>query len=479
MGRPGELSAGARASAPKERPRASIARELERIVGAEHLLSGRDAAAYETDATASRGLRGVPDAVVLPSDADQVAEVLGFCCEHGIALVPRGGGSGLAGGAVPVGGGVVVGLERLRAVHELVPEDWRLRVGAGVSTATVRRLARENGLFFGPDPGAPEQSQIGGNVATNAGGPHAFKYGSTGAWVSGLELVLAPGEVVSVGGELRRDVGGYDVKSLFVGSEGTLGIVTAVTLRLLPAPQATFPLVAFMASLEQGMQAVVDVLASGLRPTALDYLDGGTLQIVARGYPGSVPPGAQFVLLCEVDGSREEALRELAELRELLSDGALAIDEPPATELWRWREGVSGTVVGARGGKVAEDIVVPVAALTQAAHRIEALGRELGLPACSWGHAGDGNVHANLLIDPRDPRELELANGAAPRLFDIAIELGGAVTGEHGIGYLKRGALARQWTPQAIALHERIKRTFDPTGVLNPGKKLARIAVPA
>jgi glycolate dehydrogenase FAD-linked subunit len=454
---------------------AALVGELARIVGAEHVLHGDDARPYESDATAWRGLRGTPDAVVLPGSPEEVAAVVRFGCEHQLALVPRGGGTGLAGGAVPVGGGVVVALERLRAIHELAPESWRLRVGAGVSTATVKRLARENGLFFGPDPGASEQSQIGGNVATNAGGPHAFKYGSTGAWVSGIEAVLAPGEIVSLGGALRRDVGGYDLKSLLVGSEGTLAVITAVTLRLLPAPEATLPLVAFFASLDAGADAVAEVIGSGLQPTALDYLDGDTLAIVAGGYPGSVPAGSRFVLLCEVDGTREEAERQRRELRELLADGALRIEEPDPAALWRWREGVSGTVAGVRGGKVAEDIVVPVSELAAAARAVQELGEELGMPTCTWGHAGDGNMHANLLVDPREKAELDTANAAAERLFSLAIGLGGGVTGEHGIGYLKRGALAKQWQPPELALHEQIKHTFDPGGVLNPGKKLARV----
>ncbi|MCW2970268.1 MAG: FAD-binding protein, partial [Solirubrobacterales bacterium] len=210
--------------------------ELSRLVGAEHVLDAPAASPYNQDAARRRDVEGRADAVVLPGSAAEVAAVVAWCYEHDVPIVPRGGGTGLAGGAVATHGGVVCSLERLRRVRELEPALWRMLPEAGVSTRNVQRLARENGLFFGPDPGASEQSQIGGNVATNAGGPHALKYGVTGAWVAGLEAVLAPGELVELGGWSAKDVAGYDIKSLLIGSEGTLGVITAVRLRLLPAP---------------------------------------------------------------------------------------------------------------------------------------------------------------------------------------------------------------------------------------------------
>jgi glycolate oxidase subunit GlcD len=450
----------------------SLARDLRGIVGADAVLTGAAAMPYETDGTASRGVRGVPDAVVVPRSVEAVAELVAFACSRGVALVPRGGGTGLAGGAVPVEGGVVVSLAGFDRVHEISPEAWRLSVGAGVTTATVRRLARENGLFFPPDPGAAEQSQIGGNVATNAGGPHAFKYGNTGAWVTGLEAVVAPGRVVRVGGDQRKDVGGYDIKSLLVGSEGTLGIVTAVNLRLLPAPEALLPIVAFFRDAESGCAAAADVIATGIEAAALDFLDQPVLDEVRRAYPGAVPEDAGFVLICEVDGPAEEAARQSAELQACVAEAAILTDTPVPAEVWRWRDGVSGAMSTARGGKVSEDIFVPLPRLAEAITRVHELGAELGLPTGTWGHAGDGNVHASFLIDPT---QLDRANAAADRLFTLAIELGGGVTGEHGIGWVKRGQLARQWSEEAVDLHEQIKRSFDPANVLNPGKKVARL----
>ncbi len=229
-----------------------IRAQLSRLLGPEHVLDAPVGSEYNRDASGRRGLAGRAEAVARPGSAEQVAALVGWCYEHDVPIVPRGGGTGLAGGAVPTEGSVVCSLERLRGVRELEPGLWRMFVEAGVTTRHVQRLARENGLFFGPDPGAADQAQIGGNVATNAGGPHALKYGVTGAWVAGLEAVLAPGELVAIGGWIRKDVAGYDLKDLLIGSEGTLGIITAVRLRLLPAPASRVTMVVFFAGREEG-----------------------------------------------------------------------------------------------------------------------------------------------------------------------------------------------------------------------------------
>jgi FAD/FMN-containing dehydrogenase len=260
-------------------------RALAAIVGEAAVLPG-ETAAYLADETEGRGLRGHAEAVVLPATSEEVASVVACCYEHDLPIVPRGGGSGFTGGAVPVEGGVVLGLERLDAVRSFDPGLWRMQVEAGVRTATVRRLARESGLLFPPDPGAAEQSQIGGNVATNAGGPHAFKYGVTGAWVTGLEAVVPPGEVLRIGGPIRKDVAGYDLRSLLIGSEGTLGVITAAWLRLLPAPEMALPVVVFHPTIEDGCEAIVKVLESGLVPAALEFADAGTLAAAGGSFPG-------------------------------------------------------------------------------------------------------------------------------------------------------------------------------------------------
>jgi glycolate oxidase subunit GlcD len=450
--------------------------ELSRLVGAEHVLDAPPGSPYNHDAAHRRGVEGRADAVVLPGSAEEVAAVVGWCYEHDVPVVPRGGGTGLAGGAVAMGGGVVCSLERLRRVRELEPALWRMLPEAGVSTRHVQRLARENGLFFGPDPGASEQSQIGGNVATNAGGPHALKYGVTGAWVAGLEAVLAPGELVEVGGWGGKDVAGYDLKSLLVGSEGTLGVITAVRLRLLPAPERALALVVFLRTRDEGCTAIGDVFAAGLRPSVLDFLDGDTLEICAAAYPGApVPAEAGFALIVELDGSRAEAEAQREALDELLAEPAIAIHEPTDTEaLWRWRDGVNPAVTAVRGAKVSGDVVFPRERLQEGLERFGEIAARHGLRSCAWGHGGEGNVHATVLVDPGSEAELDAAEAVSEELYALTAELRGSIAGEHGVGWIKRGLLPSQWDSRAVELHEEIKRAFDPKGLLNPGMKLAR-----
>ncbi|HWF56599.1 MAG TPA: FAD-linked oxidase C-terminal domain-containing protein [Solirubrobacteraceae bacterium] len=440
-------------------------------------------AEYLTDATEAQNLRGRADAVALPGSAAQVADVVRWCYAHDVPVIPRGGGSGYSGGAVPLDGGIVLGLERLAGVPRFDAEYWRVRLNAGVRTADLHHRAREHGLYFPPDPGAAEQSMIGGNIATNAGGPHTFKYGVTGTWVTGLEVVLAPGELVQIGGAARKDVAGYDLRSLLVGSEGTLGVITAATLRLIPAPEAALPIVALYPTVAAGCAALRTVLATGLVPAALEYLDGGALAAAAAGFPGGLSAGAGMMLIAEADGTPSGASALRAELVEALSHGASVVRAPEQpseiSALWRWRSGVSPAVIAQRGGKLSEDIVVPVERLEEAIAETVAIGARHGLPACSWGHAGDGNLHSTMMIDRHDPDQLTRARAAAHELFALAVTLGGAVSGEHGIGAVKRGALGLQWPAPALALHEAIKQTFDPKGLLNPGKKLALASEPS
>ena len=391
---------------------AGLRKDLVSVLGAASVLDPRELAPYRHDATIQRGLTGTPDAVVCPQDADAVVRVLRWCYGHGVAIVPRGGGTGLAGGAVPIEGGVVLSLERMRRVRAFVPELGRMCVEAGLSTAHVSRLARENGLLFAPDPGAAEQSQIGGNVATNAGGPHAFKYGPTGAAVSGLEVALAPGELASLGGATRRDASSYDLRGLLVGSEGTLGVITAIALSLPPAPEATLPLVAFLEDASAAQDAVLAILASGLEPAVLDFLDARAFAASAGSFPGprELPEDA-FVLLLELDGAPREIAPQTADLEEALSaHGSFALARPEPAALWRWRDGLNGVLAGVRGGKVSEDICVPPERLRDAMDAVYAIGEELSLPACAWGHAGDGILHGTFLVDVS--RDEELQRGA-------------------------------------------------------------------
>ena len=475
-------------------PRA-IRTELARALPAISILA--PSRAELSDATEAHGLAGHADALALPRSAEEVAAVLAWCYEHDVALTPRGGGTGFAGGAVPLDGGVVLDMRLLNRVRSLDPELWRAEVEAGVRTAEVQRHARENGLLFPPDPGAAEQSQIGGNIATNAGGPHTFKYGATGAWVTGLEAVLAPGEVVRLGGPVRKDVAGYDLQSLLIGSEGTLGIVTAAWLRLIPAPERAYPVLALYPDSTSGTAAVRAILEAGIDAAAIEYLDNATMTLAGGACPADVftaredparadltqgnlaradPEGA-FAVLAEVDGEEAVTLRARGELLEALG-GARSTYAPTMPdqirELWRWRAGIPYAVQASRGGKLSEDIVVPLDRLQEAIDGTLEIGMRHGLAACSWGHAGDGNLHSTMLLDPSDRAEVARAESAARDLFELAVGLGGSISGEHGLGTVKSGHLGVQWGERALELHDAIKRLFDPKGLLNPGTKIAR-----
>lgn len=432
--------------------------DLAAIVGSGHVE--RDVALADAS-----GLSGRVGALVAPADAREAAAVVAWCYERDVAMIPVGGRSGYSGGIVPRAvdaAAVAIALDRLDAIRSFAPLLWRMEAEAGVTTATVARRARENGLLFPPDPGAAEQSQLGGNLATNAGGPHAFKYGVTGRWVTGVEAVLAPGELVSFGGPVRKDVAGLDLRSLLIGSEGTLGIVTAAWLRLVPAPGEAFPVVNAYASVCEGCAAIDAVLGSGVVPAAVEFLDG---RCVEAAPPPFVPDaaGAGLLVVCEAESSRDRD-----ELLDALGPGAVA---PSAGEVWRWRDGVSIAVRAARGEKLSEDIAVPVERLAEAIEGTVAIGARHGLEGCSWGHAGDGNLHSSFLLDPGDAEMRARADAAALELFDLARALGGTASGEHGVGLLKAGQLSRQWSPAAVEAARAVKRALDPKGLFNPGKK--------
>jgi glycolate oxidase subunit GlcD len=422
-----------------------------------------------------RGVQGTADAVVLPSTTEEVAALMRWCYANDVQLTARGGGTGLAGGAIPVSGGIVVGFERLNRIRQFDPLLWRIHVEAGATTADVQRHARENGLRFPPDPGAAEISQIGGNIACNAGGPHAFKYGVTGHWITGLEVVVPPGEIVTIGGPLRKDVAGYDLKSLFVGSEGTLGLVTAAWLRLVPAPELELPVVGLYRNADEGIGAIERVLASGVVPAAIEYVDGVMLSYSGDAYPFDLPRDAAFMVITEADGAVPEAQRVAAELREALAEDAVAVHTPaqPAevAELWRWRGSAAFAILAQRGGAYSEDIAVPLDRLRDVARETLVIGERHDVPSLSFGHAGDGNIHSTFLFAPENLDQEARADEACRDLFDLALRLGGTISGEHGIGWLKRGQLERQLGPLGYDLHLRIKQAFDPKNLLNPGKK--------
>jgi glycolate oxidase subunit GlcD len=452
----------------------SLAEELREILGEDAVLQGADTVQYHVDASEGRGLRAEPDLVVRPADTYAVAAVMRACYEHEVPLTPRGGGTGLVGGSLAFGGGVVLDLALLNEVFEVRPEAWRMTVGAGLRTDHVRRLGRESGLYFPPDPGAAEASQIGGNIATDAGGPHAFKYGTTGSWVLGLEVVVPPGKVISVGGRNRKDVAGYNLTDLFVGSEGTLGIITACTLRLIPYPESRVAVVAGYEDAARGCAALEEVLISGLVPAAVEYLDQGAVEASRAAYPGSLDPRTRFLLIAEFDGSEADVAASAPVLEEALSpavqlDARASVSEQD--DLWRWRDSVTGAVAALLGGKLSVDVSVPAERFAEALSTSRDFAEQAGLRLCGWGHAGDANLHSTFVFDPSEEGALDAAERCADRLLARVVEMGGSIAAEHGIGWAKRGRLGLQLDDGSLEINRGLKQQLDPRGLLNPGKK--------
>lgn len=455
-----------------------VKEELEKVVpGGSVITDPAEMSHAIRDATEAQGISGSAEALVTASSSEEAAALVAWCYANDVPLTTRGGGTGFAGGAVPEGG-IVLSLDLMNRVRSIDSGQWRMEAEAGCTTAQIHRVAREHGLLFPPDPGAAENSTLGGNIATNAGGPHAYRYGVTGHWVTGLEVVLPPGEIVRMGGPLRKDVSGYDLMRLMIGSEGTLGVITAAWLKLVPAPEGQAVVMAFYPETQAGCDALRSVAESGIQATALEFLDRGSLAASLGSFPLEAPGDPGFAVIAEVDGHPDETSRVSDELVEVLSDGALGRvldldDRSDIANLWRWRDGVSIAVTAQRGGKMSEDIVVPVEQLAAAVEGTEEIGRRFGLDSCSWGHGGDGNLHSSFLIDRNDPAHVEKAKQAADELFALALRLGGSISGEHGIGTVKAPWVERALGTRISELQTEIKQLFDPKNLLNPGKKLA------
>jgi glycolate oxidase len=451
-----------------------IVAAVEAIVGAANVR--RDTAslwAYGTDGTK----RGAPaDLVALPGRAAEVSRIARLCHEHRIPLVPRGAGTGYSGGAVPTMGGVVLSLERLDRILEIDPADLVAVVEPCVVTRDLQEAVERQGLFYPPDPASLAESALGGNIAENAGGPRAFKYGTTGRYVLGLEAVLPTGEVIRPGGRTVKNVTGYDLTSLIVGSEGTLAIVTQATLRLIPKPPAAATLRAAFRNVEDAAGAVAALLDARVLPATIELIDGASLVAVARhlGTTSLAPPGTGALLLIEVDGLPEAATAEAARVEEAcLAAGATALDrardEAHRNELWRVRRELSPALKQIAPVKVNNDVVVPKGRVPELFALVARLARTHGVQIPCFGHAGDGNVHVNIMVEDTGEARAR-ARHAERELFEGVIALGGALTGEHGVGFVRAPYVGLQLSADEIALMKRIKSAFDPRGILNPGK---------
>lgn len=433
-----------------------------------------DMAVYSYDGT---WVVGRPEIAVVPLDAREVAAVVRIASEEGIPIVPRGAASGLAGGAVPVFGGIVVSMTRMNRIREIDRVNLTVVTEPGVVTATLQAAVEREGLFYPPDPASIRMSTIGGNIATCAGGPRCLKYGVTRDYVLDLEVVLPNGEIMHTGAPTAKNVAGYDITHLFVGSEGTLGLVTEATLRLIPLPRARSTVMAEFTDVATAANAVTDVLGAGIVPCAMELMDNTTIRIVEEYLHTGLDTSAGAVVLIEVDGDEEVVPRQGSEVEAVCRARAQRVrraqSQAEADSLWAARRSVGAAFGLLRPHRLGEDIAVPRSKIPEAVERIRDIGIEYGLTIAIFGHAGDGNLHPNILLDLRDEDETKRTLGAADEIFRVAMQLGGVITGEHGIGLLKRDYLPLNLDPQAFALMRQIKRVIDPQNIMNPGKVFA------
>jgi len=452
-----------------------LLRDLSGQVGdAQVLARPADLAAYAFDAFGASGERHVPDAVVFPATTEEVAGAVQVCAHHGVPVVPRGAGTGYAGGAVPVRGGVVLNLARMNRILGIEPDAMRMQVEAGAITAQVHHRAAQHGLYYPPDPGSSSTCTIGGNIACNAAGPHALRYGVTADYLAAATCVLADGRIVHVG---EGAGGGEDLLRLLPQSEGTLAVVTQALLRLVPTPAARTTIAAQFPDMQSAANAVAAIAAVQLVPAAVEFLDRAAMRAVARTGVSSFPEDAGALLIIELEGEVSTVTAEAQAVHgALIGAGAshveTAADAADAKRLWAARKAISAAVATVMVGKVNEDVVVPRDRIAELVAHTEVLGEEHAVPVVNFGHLGDGNLHATFLIDPRRRGDRERAEAAAAGLFEMVLDMGGSVTGEHGVGYTKLPYLERQIGAAGVQLMRRIKQALDPRGLLNPGKKI-------
>jgi glycolate oxidase len=448
---------------------------LRRAVGADQVRV--DAASLETYGADALKRGHPPDAVVTPDGTDQVSAVVKLCASRGVPFVPRGGGTGYTGGSVPVRGGVVISLERMNRILEIDEDNLVAVVEPNVVTGDLQAAVERVGLFYPPDPASLKTSVVGGNVAECAGGPRAFKYGTTKQYVLGLQAVLPDGSVIEVGGKVVKNVVGYDLTHLLVGSEGTLAVITRVILRLVPKPPAHSTLRATFSTVEAAAQAVTNVIRARVVPAALELVDGDSLEAVAAylNVRSLAPAGTAALLLLEVDGIAEAVAEEARRCEQAcVQAGATEIlrarDDAEREELWRVRRELSFSLKTITPIKFNHDVVVPKGRIPQLFELVGRLKRDYRLRIPCFGHAGDGNIHVNIMVAPGDDDEMMRAHEAERLLFEGVVALEGAISGEHGIGFAKAKYLPIELDAETIAIMKRVKDAFDPTNVLNPGK---------
>jgi glycolate oxidase len=450
-----------------------VIKELTSIVGPEQILTAPvDCWTYGYDATERAHL---PESVVFPGSAAEISQIMTLANEHRFPVTPRGAGTGRSGGSVPIEGGVVLVLTRLDRILEISKADLVAVVEPGVILGKFKAAVAAQGLYYPPDPASAEFCTIGGNVAECAGGAVAVQWGVTRDYVLGLEVVLPTGEIIEAGTRTMKGVVGYDLTRLFLGSEGTLGVITRIVLRLVAQPAARQTLAAGFETLSAGAGAVSRILTAGLAPTALEFMDRTTLDCVRELLPFKVPETAAALLLAAVEGHPHDVEARAAAIenycRELGAAPVLrARSQAEAEDLWKARKVVSPALLKVRPHKVSEDVVVPLGAIPALIDGLQEISRRRGLLIPCYGHAGDGNIHVNVLYDRKIESEQAAVSPTVAEIFALTRQLRGTLSGEHGIGLTKAPYLGLELSEAAIALQQRLKRAFDPHNLMNPGK---------
>ena len=446
---------------------------LREIVGAENVVVDPDKVEpYGGDAVKEKF---PPEAVVFPESTEQVSAILKLANEYLFPVTARGGGVGYTGGAVPIDGGIVVGTDRMKKVFELNVDDLYMVCQPGLTTFEVQQTAAEVGLLYAPDPASYKDSFIGGNIAENAGGMRTPKYGVTKHHVLGLEVVTATGEIIRTGGRTVKNVVGFDLTGLMCGSEGLLGIITEATLKLLPMPEATSTVRANFRSMEDACRVLTKFTPHGILPMAMEVIDKYCIEAVEDNYAFGLSRDANAILLVAVDGSREEVERNAHTVEQIISenggfDVVRARSKDEEDKLWDVRRAISPSLMKYGTLKINEDVVVPRSRVPELVSKIEEIGKQHNVFVANFGHAGDGNIHVNFVVDRDDADEVARARKCVSETFKLSVELGGTISGEHGIGYVKAPYLDYAVDRPTLEIMKAIKKLFDPNGILNPGK---------
>ncbi|MBL1242973.1 MAG: FAD-binding protein [Sulfurimonas sp.] len=445
------------------------------IVGGDNIYSDKaHLIAYSYDATRTKF---EPDAVIFPRNEDDISAILKYCNEHKIVIVPRGAGSGFTGGALPSSGGIVLGFEKhMNKILEIDMKNMVAIVQPGLINMDLQRAVEAVGLFYPPDPASQDYSTIGGNVSENAGGMRAAKYGITKDYVMATRAVLPNGDIIKAGKRTIKDVAGYNISGILIASEGTLAVLSEITLRLIPKPKMTKTAMGIFPTVNAAMEAVYKTMASGITPVAMEFLDNLTIRAVEQVYSKGLPIEAGALLVTDVDGNLEDDLDfQLAQIEKVFTENGcsefrVAMNDKEAADIWFARRNASQAITVYGSKKINEDVTVPRAVLPELLEKFYAIADKYEINIPCFGHTGDGNVHTNVMVDGKDPEQVKIAYQAIEEVFQATIDLGGTLSGEHGIGLAKAPYMKMAFTDEEMNLFKSIKKAFDPNNILNPAK---------